>query len=188
MEGAMKKTYVVGVTGASGVVYGERLLEILCKEAKVHLIISDTARDIARYEGVDLDRFRAVYHRTSDLSAEIASGSFRHDGMAVIPCTAKTLAAISNGYADNLVSRAADVCLKEKRRCILVLREMPLSRIHLKNMLAADEAGATVMVASPGFYHRPQVVTDLVDMVVARVLDHLGVAQDLCPPWRGYDA
>ncbi len=94
--------------------------------------------------------------------------------MVIIPCSSKTLAAIANGYADNLITRTADVCLKEHRTCILVTRETPLSQIHLKNMLAAEEAGATIMPASPGFYNQPEKIDDLVDMVVARVLDHLG--------------
>lgn len=184
----MKKEFVVGVTGASGVVYARRLLEVLCDNATVHIVISDTARQIAGIEGVDLEGFDAIYAENSDLAADIASGSFRYDGMAIVPCSMKTLAAVSNGFADNLITRAADVCLKEKRPLLLLLREMPLSRIHLKNMLAADDAGATVMVASPPFYQRPQTIDDLVDMVVARVLDHMGVDHDLGTRWSGYDA
>jgi flavin prenyltransferase len=106
----------------------------------------------------------------------------------VIPCSAKTLAAVAHGYADNLITRTADVCLKENRKCILVTREMPLSKIHLKNMLAAEDAGATIMPASPAFYHRPKTIDDLVDMVVARVLDHLDVEHTLAKRWSGYDA
>ncbi|KAF5087155.1 UbiX family flavin prenyltransferase [Methanoculleus horonobensis] len=184
----MKKEFVVGVTGASGVVYARRLLEVLCDNATVHIVISDTARQIAGIEGVDLEGFDAIYAENSDLAADIASGSFRYDGMAIVPCSMKTLAAVSNGFADNLITRAADVCLKEKRPLLLLLREMPLSRIHLKNMLAADDAGATVMVASPPFYQRPETIDDLVDMVVARVLDHMGVEHDLGTRWSGYDA
>jgi 4-hydroxy-3-polyprenylbenzoate decarboxylase len=184
----MKKEFVVGVTGASGAIYARRLLEMLCRDARVHIIISDVARQIAEYEGVRLDGFKASYHANDKLFASIASGSHRYDGMVVIPCSAKTLAAIANGYADNLITRTADVCLKEGRTCILVPREMPLSRIHLKNMLAAEEAGATIMPASPGFYTRPETIDDLVDMVVARVLDHLGVENNLAQRWSGYDA
>ncbi len=184
----LKRTFVVGVTGASGVIYAKRLLDQLCVEEDVHLIITRTARDIARHEGVDLDGYNAVYHGEDGMGAGIASGSFRHDGMVVVPCTMKTLAAISNGFADNLVTRAADVSLKEGRKCILVPREMPLSRIHLKNLLAASESGATIMVASPGFYHHPKTIDDLVDMVVARILDHLSVEHSLSSRWSGYDA
>ena len=179
---------VVGVTGASGVLYARRLLLPLCRAAKVHLILTGTAQVIADMEGVSLEGFDAEYHREDDLAALIASGSHRFQGMVIIPCSGKTLAAVAHGLSANLVTRVADVCLKERRPLILVLREMPLSRVHLKNMLAADEAGAVVMVASPAFYHRPETIDDLVDMVVARVLDHLGVEHTLGPHWRGYDA
>jgi 4-hydroxy-3-polyprenylbenzoate decarboxylase len=185
---AMKKEFVVGVTGASGAIYARRLLEVLCREAQVHIIISDVARQIATYEGVSFDGFQATYHANDKLFASIASGSHKYDGMIVIPCSSKTLAAIANGYADNLITRTADVCLKEHRTCILVTREMPLSKIHLKNMLAAEEAGATIMPASPGFYNKPEKIDDLVDMVVSRVLDHLGVENNLSQRWSGYDA
>lgn len=184
----MRKEYVVGVTGASGACYARRLLEVLCRDAKVHVIVSDVAAQIAVHEGVSLAGFNATYHQNDKLFASIASGSHKYDGMVVIPCSAKTLAAVASGYADNLITRTADVCLKEGRKCILVTREMPLSKIHLKNMLAAEEAGATIMPASPGFYHKPKTIDDLVDMVVARVLDHLDVEHDLIQRWSGYDA
>nr|WP_321350382.1 UbiX family flavin prenyltransferase [uncultured Methanoregula sp.] len=184
----MRKEYVVGVTGASGACYARRLLEVLCRDADVHIIVSDVAKKIAAHEGVSLDGFPATYHDNDKLFASIASGSHKYDGMVVIPCSAKTLAAIATGYADNLITRAADVCLKEHRKCILVTREMPLSKIHLKNMLAAEEAGAVIMPASPGFYNRPETIDDLVDMVVARVLDHLEVEHNLGERWSGYDA
>ncbi|MFA5613206.1 MAG: UbiX family flavin prenyltransferase [Methanoculleus sp.] len=181
----MEKQFVIGVTGASGVIYARRLLEVLCDQARVHIVISDVARQIAGIEGEDLSGFHAIYAENSNLAADIASGSFRYDAMAIVPCSMKTLSAVSNGFADNLIARAADVCLKEKRPLLLLVREMPLSRIHLKNMLAADEAGATVMVASPPFYQRPETIDDLVDMVVARVLDHLGVEHTLGSRWSG---
>jgi flavin prenyltransferase len=184
----MKKTFVVGVTGASGVIYAKRLLDELCTAASVHVIITETAKDIARVEGVNLLGYDALYHDETSMGAGIASGSFWYDGMVIVPCTMKTLAAISNGFSDNLVTRAADVCLKEGRTCVLVPREMPLSRVHLKNMLAAHEAGATIMVASPGFYHNPKTIDDLVDMVVARILDHLSVSHHIENRWSGYDA
>jgi 4-hydroxy-3-polyprenylbenzoate decarboxylase len=170
----MEKEFVIGVTGASGVCYARRLLEVLCRDAKVHLIVSDVAQQIAAHEGVSFEGFNATYHTIN--------------GMVVIPCSAKTLAAIAMGYADNLITRTADVCLKEHRTCILVTRETPLSKIHLRNMLAAEDAGATIMPASPGFYHNPETIDDLVDMVVARVLDHLEVEHTLVKRWSGYDA
>ena len=184
----MKKEFAVGVTGASGACYARRLLEVLCRDATVHIIVSDVAQQIAGHEGVSFEGFDAVYHDIDKIAAPIASGSHRYDGMVVIPCSQKTLAAIAAGYADNLITRTADVCLKEHRKCILVTREMPLSKIHLKNMLAAEEAGATIMPACPGFYHNPKTIDDLVDMVVARVLDHLGVEHNLIKRWSGYDA
>ncbi|MDD1662635.1 MAG: UbiX family flavin prenyltransferase [Methanomicrobiales archaeon] len=184
----MGKVVVVGITGASGIIYGRRIAEEIGRSAEVRLIISKTAREIGRHEGVDLEGLRATSYRNEDLGAIISSGSFRHDGMVIAPCSMKTLAGIAHGYAETLVTRAADVTLKERRRCILLLREMPLSRIHLQNMLAAHDAGATVMVASPAFYHRPRTIDQLVDMVVARVLDHLEIPHNLPVRWGGYDA
>ncbi|MDD1668566.1 MAG: UbiX family flavin prenyltransferase [Methanomicrobiales archaeon] len=184
----MGKVVVVGITGASGIIYGKRIAEEIGRRAEVRLIISKTAREIGRHEGVDLDGLRATREENGDLAAIISSGSFRHDGMVIAPCSMKTLAGIANGYTETLVTRAADVTLKERRRCVLLLREMPLSRIHLTNMLAAHDAGATVMVASPAFYHRPRTIDQLVDMVVARVLDHLDIPHDLPVRWGGYDA
>jgi flavin prenyltransferase len=184
----MKKEFVVGVTGASGAIYARRLLDVLCRDARVHIIVSDVAQQIAAHEGVSFEGFTATYHPNDRLFASIASGSCRYDGMVVIPCSAKTLAAVATGYTDNLITRTADVCLKERRTCILVTREMPLSKIHVRNMLAAQEAGATIMPASPGFYHKPKKIEDLVDMVVARVLDHLGVEHHLVQRWSGNDA
>ena len=184
----MGKVVVVGITGASGIIYGRRIAEEIGRSAEVRLIVSKTAREIGRHEGVDLEGLRATSYRNEDLGAIISSGSFRHDGMVIAPCSMKTLAGIAHGYAETLVTRAADVTLKERRRCILLLREMPLSRIHLQNMLAAHDAGATVMVASPAFYHRPRTIDQLVDMVVARVLDHLEIPHNLPVRWGGYDA
>jgi 4-hydroxy-3-polyprenylbenzoate decarboxylase len=184
----MRKEIVVGVTGASGAIYARRLLDVLCRDVKVHIIVSDIAAKIAAHEGISFDGLDAEYHPNDKLFASIASGSHQYDGMVVIPCSAKTLAAIAHGYADNLITRTADVCLKERRTCILVTREMPLSRIHMKNMLAAADAGAVIMPASPGFYNRPETIDDLVDMVVARVLDHLGVNHHIGQRWSGYDA
>ena len=184
----MEKEFVIGVTGASGVCYARRLLEVLCRDAKVHIIVSDVAQQIAAHEGVSFEGFNATYHTINKIAAPIASGSNRFDGMVVIPCSAKTLAAIAMGYADNLITRTADVCLKEHRTCILVTRETPLSKIHLRNMLAAEDAGATIMPACPGFYHNPETIDDLIDMIVARVLDHLEVEHTLAKRWSGYDA
>jgi 4-hydroxy-3-polyprenylbenzoate decarboxylase len=181
------KKIVVAVTGASGIVYAGRMLEVLSEKAEVYLVITDIAKKIAELEGVDLNCFNVIYESNANLAAAIASGSFEYDAMVVVPCSMKSLAAIANGFSSNLITRVADVCLKERRPCLLLLREMPLSRIHLKNMLAADEAGATVMVASPPFYGKPETVQDLVDMVVARLLDHLGIEHELGIRWSGCD-
>ena len=184
----MKRRFIVGITGASGIIYARRILEVLCESAEVHILITPMGRRIAAYEEVDLSGFPALYIDETDMFADIASGSFQWDGMIVIPCSMKSLAAIANGFASTLLTRTADVCLKEKRPLILMLREMPLSRIHLQNMLSAHDAGATVMVTSPAFYTKPETIDDLVDMVVARALDHLGVEHSLSKRWRGIHA
>jgi 4-hydroxy-3-polyprenylbenzoate decarboxylase len=193
-------------TGASGLPYGFRLLEcLLAAGTQVSLVYSIAAQVVAKQEcDVTLpsqpreaarllrERYRArdgqltVYGR-DDWLAPMASGSNPGDGMAICPCTMGALGAIAGGLADNLIERAADVMLKERRPLVLVPRETPLSAIHLENMLKLARAGAIILPPSPGFYTRPQSVDDLVDFVVARVLDHLGVRQDLVPRW-GNDA
>ena len=184
----MKKEYVVGVTGASGICYARRLLEVLCQDAHVHLIISEVAQEIARHERVDLSGFHATYHDVGTIGAEIASGSHRHDGMVIVPCSAKTLSAIASGYADNLITRTADVCLKERRKCILVTREMPLSQVHLKNMLAAHEAGATIMPGESRVLPPPGEDRRSCGYGGCPGIDHLGVTHTLSERWSGYDA
>ncbi len=177
---------VVGISGASGMVYADRLVRTLAGMAEVHLIVSPVAAGIAAHEGVDLDTLPGIRYRHDELAAPVASGSFRHDGMVILPCSMKTLASIATGITPNLITRAADVSLKERRPCILLLRENPLSRIHISNMLTAHDAGATIMTASPPFYHRPRTIDDLVDAVIARILDHLGVEHDISSRWSGY--
>lgn len=196
----MRKRIVVAITGASGAVYGVRLLRALfAQPVTVHLIISDAGKKVMAhelgYDGEDIPSFLARqgidtgkiahlrWHDNEDFFAPPASGSFHHQGMVITPCSMHTLAAVATGIADNLILRAADVCLKEKRPLILMPRETPLSRVHLKNLLAASEAGATIMPACPGFYHHPASVEELIDAVVARVLDHLGIAQNLSKEW-----
>ena len=182
---------LVGVTGASGAVYALKLLEALrdAGDVEVHLVVSDAARDIVRWElGVDVGELERLAHRTygyNELSAPIASGSFRSDGMVVIPCSMKTLAGIAHGYSDNLILRAADVTLKMRRPLILVVRETPYSIVHIRNMLAAAEAGAVIVPASPAFYHKPRSIDDLVGYVVGRVLELLGIEYRLYREWRG---
>lgn len=191
---------IVAVTGASGSIYGLRLLSaLLSRPCVVHLMISKAGDRVMAHEtdwnGGDmleyLSRTGAAIHpgaelkkwNPEDLFAPPASGSFRHVGMAVCPCSMKTLGAIASGLADTLIHRSADVCLKEKRPLVLLTREMPLNLIHLENMTRAARAGATIFPASPGFYFKPVTVTDLVDSVIWRVLDHLGLPLENTKRW-----
>ena len=171
---------VVGVSGGSGIPYARSVLEALSAlEVETHLIVTSGAKRVMASEGgpqlADLTALATTVYDDRDLGASVASGSFRTDGMVVIPCSAGTLAKVSAGLADNLLARAAHVTLKERRRLVLVLREDPLPRPMLLNMLAAHDAGATVMTASPGFYHAPQNVEELLHFVTARVLDQFGL-------------
>ncbi len=193
---------IVAITGASGAIYGAVLLaELLRRPVEVHLVVSDYGRKVMAHElgftGPMLpfleSEFELVPHESSllkeysadNLFAPPASGSFRHAGMVIAPCSMKTLAAIAAGFADNLVVRAADVCLKEKRPLILLPRETPLSPIHLENMLKVARAGAVLHPPVPAFYHRPESVRDIVNATIGRVLDHLGISHDLAAEWSG---
>jgi 4-hydroxy-3-polyprenylbenzoate decarboxylase len=189
---------VVAMTGASGAPYAARLLHVLARSGRrVHLTISPGAVQVFRDElglEVDLNDFdpkamgiretgRVVYHHHGDFTAGIASGSFPTGGMVIVPCSMSTLGSIAAGVTTNLVTRAADVHLKERRTLILVPRETPLSLIHLENMVRVTQAGAIVLPAMPGWYHRPRRLEDLVDFVVARICDQLGIANALAPRW-----
>lgn len=182
---------VVGISGSSGPHYGVRLLEVLRERSDVetHLVLSPAARTTIAYEmGRDPDSVLAladVVHDDRDLASSIASGSFLTAGMAVAPCSMKSLSAIANCYDETLIARAADVCLKERRRLVLVVRETPLHAGHLRLMTQATEAGAVIMPPVPAFYHRPATVQDLIDHTVARVLDQFGIHLDLVERWRG---
>ena len=190
---------VVGITGASGAAYAVRLLQLLVRaERPIALIVSahglrllQTEADIATLADLRLavgadawDTHVRVYD-DGDRGATPASGSAPSAGMVICPCSMGTLAAVAAGASRSLIERAADVALKERRPLILVPRETPLSTIHLSNMLRVSRAGAVVLPASPGFYHRPAEIGDLIDFVVARVLDHCGVAHTVVPRWRG---
>jgi 4-hydroxy-3-polyprenylbenzoate decarboxylase len=197
-------TYVVGVTGASGAPYALRLLEaLIAADHHVKLVVSDAGEKVLAIEcGLHLQG--ASHHKEAlwrerlgmgpqdqalqlflptNLAASIASGSFRTAGMVVIPCSMGTLARIAQGISGNLIERAADVHLKERRPLVLVPRETPLNEIHLRNMLAARRAGADIVPAMPAFYHKPQSIQELVEMLVSRVLDRLGVENDLYRRW-----
>ncbi|KYH33864.1 UbiX family flavin prenyltransferase [Neomoorella mulderi] len=181
---------VVAVTGATGAVYAVRLLEAL-KEAgvEVHLILSHWAGETLRLEtgmGVEaVQSLAACCYQENDLAAAVASGSFQHQGMVIIPCSMKTLAGIAHGYAANLIMRVADVTLKEGRRLILVPRETPLNAIHLENMLSLARLGVVIMPPMPAFYYRPRTVDEVVNHLVGRILDQLGLPHDLVPRWGG---
>ncbi len=181
---------IVAVTGASGAPYARRLFRFLAERAvPVHGVVSSAGRLVYRLEtGRNLEEDLPAgipLYAEDEFTAPIASGSFRTRGMVIVPCTMGTLSAVANGLANNLIHRAADVCLKERRRLIVVPRETPLSAVHLKNMLALTEAGGIVLPPAPGFYHHPRVLDDLIDFVVARILDHLGIPHDLMAPWQG---
>jgi 4-hydroxy-3-polyprenylbenzoate decarboxylase len=194
---------VVAVTGASGAIYGSRLLEVLIESGReVHLIISPSGAAVVQQEldlRVDLESFdprtlmppsaiealdgRLHYHHYQNFMAAPASGSFLTGGMVVCPCSGSTLSGIAHGASSNLIQRAADVHLKERRKLVLVPRETPLSLIHLDNMRRAAEAGAIILPAMPGWYHGAKTIQDLVDFVVARILDQLGISHDLMRRW-----
>jgi 4-hydroxy-3-polyprenylbenzoate decarboxylase len=191
---------VLAITGASGIAYGQRLLEVLlATDIEVHLTISESARVVAKHElelDLDLNAFRIeqlvpgyagtrtlVYHNYKNFMAPIASGSFKTRGMVVCPCSGSTMSGIATAASRNLIQRAADVHLKERRRLVLVPRETPLSLIQIDNMRTACAAGATILPASPGFYQKTNSVFDLVDFVVARILDHFDVEHDLVKRW-----
>jgi 4-hydroxy-3-polyprenylbenzoate decarboxylase len=181
---------VLGISGASGSIYAKTFFEFLVeRKVEIHLVISPQAEDIWKKEtslGLDFfDRSGVVRYDRNDFSAAISSGSFPTRGMAVIPASMGAIGRIAAGTTLDLISRAADVTLKERRPLVLVPRETPYSRIHLRNMLTLTEAGAIILPASPGFYQHPKTIQDLVNFVVARVLDRLGLDQDLMSPYTG---
>ena len=178
---------MIGITGASGVLYGIRLLEVLNGNIETHLIISEQGRELIEQETDvpvgEVIRAATFSYADDDFMAPVASGSFRFDAMVIVPCTMKTLSGVANGYADTLIGRAAEVTLKEGRKLVLVPREMPLSLVDLRNMVKAREAGAVVMPACPGFYNCPKTLDDLLNNVVGRILDQIGVDNDLYQRW-----
>ncbi|PQO91429.1 3-octaprenyl-4-hydroxybenzoate carboxy-lyase [Massilia phosphatilytica] len=182
---------VVAITGATGAIYGVQLLRRLAAipGVETHLVISDAATLTLHQEvGLqrrDVEALAHVVHRNREIGASIASGSFQTDGMVIAPCSMKTLAAVAHGLSDNLIARAADVVLKERRRLILMVRETPFNLAHLRNMTAVTEMGGIVFPPLPSFYHRPATIDEMVDHTVARVMDLLGVTNDLAPRWGG---
>ena len=185
------KRVIVGISGASGAVYGARLLQALkdMEGVESHLVVSSAGWLNLRHE-LDMDRAEVEaladhVHGLEDVGASIASGSFAALGMVVAPCSMRTLAAIAHGLADNLLTRAADVVLKERRRLVLLTRESPLHLVHLRNMVTVTELGAIVCPPMPSFYLRPTTIGEIVDHSVARALDLLGLEHDLAPRWQG---
>lgn len=185
---------IVAITGASGAIYGVRLLQVLqgLRESagvESHLLMSPAGLMNVQHElhmaREEVEALAHVVHNVRDIGATIASGSFAAEAMVVAPCSMKTLAAVAHGLSDNLIARAADVTLKERRRLILMVRETPLNLAHLRNMTAVTEMGGIVFPPVPGFYQRPKTIDDLVDHTVGRVLDLLGLPQTLAPGWPG---
>lgn len=198
-----KKKIIVGVTGASGAIYALHTIHgMLANAVEVHLVVSDYGAYVIDSE-TDfhlknknlLEEFKSqfgdevlsgeiVRYNNKDLAATISSGSFRTDGMVIVPCSMKTLAGVANGAAGKLIERAADVTLKEGRRLVLVPRETPLSKIHLKNMLAASDAGAHILPAMPAFYQKPTTIKELADFVAGRILALFDIEAELFEPWQ----
>jgi flavin prenyltransferase len=179
---------VVGISGASGVIYGLRTLEILhSMEIETHVVLSQWGEkniEIETDKTIEYVRSLATaLYRNDSLAAPISSGSFLHSGMIIVPCSMKTLASIANGYDETLISRAAGVTLKESRLLVVVPRETPLSRIHLQNMLKLAEAGAVILPAMPGFYHKPTSLQDMIDQLVGKIIDQFNIRNNLSRRW-----
>ncbi|MBM3504346.1 MAG: UbiX family flavin prenyltransferase [Alphaproteobacteria bacterium] len=181
---------VLAITGASGAIFGVRLLEALkALDVETHLVVSKWGQQTLEHEtGRTLGEIRglaAATYAAGEMGAAISSGSFKTDGMVVVPASMRTVAAIAHGFGDNLVHRAAEVVLKERRRLVIVPRETPLTEIHLENLLKLARLGVTVLPPDPAFYHRPQTVGEIVDHVVARILDQFGLEAPFAKRWDG---
>jgi len=185
------KRLVVAMTGASGAMYGIRLLQWLRESAQVetHLMISDAGVLSLHYEldmkRKDVEALADVVHSVRDVGACVASGSFKSEGMIIAPCSMKTLGSVAHGLSDNLISRAADVMLKERRRLVLMVRETPFNLAHLRNMTSVTEMGGIIYPPLPALYQKPQSIEDMVDHTTGRVLDLFGIEQTLAPQWQG---
>jgi len=186
----MPKQIIIGITGASGVIYGVRILSLLKKtEYETHLIISEAGKvniEIeTKYKAVEVATMATHTYDNKDMTASLASGSFLTYGMVVAPCTIKTLSGIANSYTENLLVRAADVTLKEKRKLVLIVRETPLHKGHLRLMTMAAEMGAHILPPVPSFYHQPKTIDDIIDQTIGKVFDYLGIEHDLFKRWGG---
>jgi len=182
---------IVAITGASGAIYGTRLLQHLreCGGVETHVVVSNAGALNALQElnlkRAQVEALADVVHSVADIGASIASGSFRCDGMVVAPCSAKTLASIAAGFSENLISRAADVCLKERRRLVLMVREAPLHLVHLRNMETVTQMGGIIFPPTPAFYQQPTSIEQMVDHTLSRILDLYGIEHSLSPRWQG---
>jgi len=184
------KRIIVGITGATGAVFGVRLLDALnAAKVETHLVLSKWGQQTVEHElGLTLSDLRersSVVHASSNMAATVSSGSFRTEGMAIAPCSMRTAAAIAHGYGESLVHRAADVVLKERRRLVLVPRETPLSEVHLENLLKLARMGVAIVPPMPAFYNKPATVDDIVDHIVARVLDQFDIDAAFAKRWDG---
>ncbi len=189
-ESTKKRRIVVGVSGASGAIYAYKLLKVLVNSGiEVHFVASKAGLEVLEYEcGVGLEQLTKLVYKVYDVNridSAIASGSFPCESMVIVPCSMRTLGSLAGGIADNLLTRAADVTLKEGRKLVLVTRETPVHAIHLENMLKLSHAGARILPACPGFYHKPQTIEQLVDMLVGKICDTLNVENNLFERWSG---
>lgn len=183
---------IIGITGATGAIYGIRLLEVLAshKDIDTHLVISEAGEKIITYETQwrisDIRKLASHSYDIGDNSAPISSGSFLWDGMIIAPCTVKTMSALAGSYSENLMVRAGDITLKERRKLVLMVRETPLHLGHLRNMERLTEMGAIIMPPMPAFYHQPQTIQDIVDHTIGKILDIFNIKHDLFRRWSGY--
>ena len=181
---------IIGMTGASGSIFGVRLLQVLAEtDVEVHLVVSKWAQQTLEHETTltlnDLRDLADVYYGPNDMGAAISSGSFQTDGMVIMPCSTRSVGAIAHGIGEHLVHRAADVVLKERRKMVMVVRETPLSEIHLENLLKLSRMGVTILPPMPAFYNHPQTIDDVVNHIVARVLDQFSITADFAKRWDG---
>lgn len=182
---------VIGINGSSGVIYGIRLLQVLeeMEDLETHLVVTRAAEQTieieTEYRASEVRTLADYCYRIDDLTACLASGSFKHDGMIVAPCSMKTLSALAHSYAGNLLTRAADVTLKERRRLLLLVRETPLHLGHLKNMVSITKMGGIIMPPIPAFYHKPRTLQDIVDHTIGKALDLFNIEHNLFDRWSG---
>lgn len=184
------KKLVIGMTGATGAIFGVRLLEVLADtDIETHLVVSKWARYTLEHEtSTTMDQLRDLateVYNSGDMGANVSSGSFHTDGMVVVPCSMKSVAAIAHGNGDHLVHRAADVILKERRKLVLVVRETPFNNIHLENLLKLSRMGVTILPPMPAFYNKPETLNDMVDHIVMRILDQFDISSELVRRWDG---